>query len=232
MLNVRKGTMDLLEGLDRMYTECKKALLQNQIYQWDDSYPAREHISYHLEQDELYCLFEDDSLVGAVVLNEWQSPEYKRIDWSETDGRFLIVHSFVIHPLSQGKGYSKVLLSFWESEARRKGYNSIRLDCFTRNPVSLSLYEKTIIFAEVLFILKVNSLLTTGIIAMKNPLTIVRGFFYFFTFRNTKCAQPKLQYSYKYSDKVLIFVSYVARWLLSSKNPRNLSCSYPQSPTI
>ncbi len=24
MLNVRKGTMDLLEGLDRMYTECKK----------------------------------------------------------------------------------------------------------------------------------------------------------------------------------------------------------------
>ncbi|OQD32277.1 Acetyltransferase (GNAT) family protein [Bacillus toyonensis] len=167
MLNVRKGTMDLLEGLDRMYTECKKALLQNQIYQWDDSYPAREHISYHLEQDELYCLFEDDSLVGAVVLNEWQSPEYKRIDWSETDGRFLIVHSFVIHPLSQGKGYSKVLLSFWESEARRKGYNGIRLDCFTRNPVSLSLYEKTIIFAEVLFILKVNSLLTTGIIAMK-----------------------------------------------------------------
>ncbi|GCF82008.1 MULTISPECIES: GNAT family N-acetyltransferase [Bacillus cereus group] len=142
MLNVRKGTMNLLDELDAMYTECKKALLQKKIYQWDDSYPTREHISYHLEQGELYCLFEHDSLVGAVVLNEWQSPEYALIDWSETDGCFLIVHSFVIHPFAQGKGYSKVFLSFWESEAKRKNYTGIRLDAFTGNPVSLRLYEK------------------------------------------------------------------------------------------
>ncbi|MGU3372733.1 GNAT family N-acetyltransferase [Bacillus mycoides] len=142
MLTVRKGTIDLLNDLDVMYTACKELLLQNQIYQWDDSYPTREHISYHLEQDELYCLFQDQVLVGAVVLNEAESPEYKLIDWSETDGRFLIVHSFVIHPLAQGKGYSKVLLSFWESEARQDGCKGIRLDCFTGNPVSLSLYEK------------------------------------------------------------------------------------------
>ncbi|MGG0454923.1 GNAT family N-acetyltransferase [Bacillus mycoides] len=142
MLKVSKGTIDLLDELDEMYTECKKALLQNQIYQWDDSYPTREHISYHLEQNEVYCLFLDHVLVGAVVLNETQSPEYKLIDWSKTDGHFLIVHSFIIHPLVQGKGYSKVLLSFWESEARREGYKGIRLDCFTGNPVSLGLYEK------------------------------------------------------------------------------------------
>ncbi|MGG0730138.1 GNAT family N-acetyltransferase [Bacillus paramycoides] len=142
MLKVKKGTIDLVDELDVMYTECKKALLQNQIYQWDDSYPMREHISYHLEQHELYCLFQDQVLVGAVVLNEAESPEYKLIDWSETDGRFLIVHSFVIHPLAQGKGYSKTLLFFWENEARQKGYTGIRLDCFTGNPVSLSLYEK------------------------------------------------------------------------------------------
>ena len=121
MLKVRKGTIDLLNDLDVMYIACKEALLQNQIYQWDDSYPTREHISYHLEQDELYCLFQDQVLVGAVVLKRSsKSPEYKLIDWSETDGRFLIVHSFVIHPLAQGKGYSKVLLSFWESEARQE----------------------------------------------------------------------------------------------------------------
>ncbi|MBK5432642.1 GNAT family N-acetyltransferase [Bacillus mycoides] len=142
MLTVRKGTIDLLNDLDVMYTACKELLLQNKIYQWDDSYPTREHISYHLEQDELYCLFQDQVLVGAVVLNEAESPEYKLIDWSETDGHFLIVHSFVIHPLAQGKGYSKVLLSFWENEATQNTYTGIRLDCFTGNPVSLSLYEK------------------------------------------------------------------------------------------
>ncbi|MBJ8008798.1 GNAT family N-acetyltransferase [Bacillus cereus] len=141
MLKIRKGTIDLLDELDVMYAECKEALLQNKIYQWDDSYPTRDHISYHLKQGELYCLFQDQVLVGAVVLNEAQSPEYKLIDWSETDGRFLIVHSFVIHPLVQGKGYSKVLLSFWENEATQKNYTGIRLDCFTGNPVSLSLYE-------------------------------------------------------------------------------------------
>lgn len=40
-----------------------------------------------------------------------------------------------------------------------------------------------------------------------------RVLFYRFTLRSTKYAQPKLQYSYKYSDNVLIFVSYVAFWL-------------------
>ncbi|WP_243525053.1 GNAT family N-acetyltransferase [Bacillus pseudomycoides] len=141
MLNIKKGTPNLLDELDAMYMECKKDLLQKQIYQWDDSYPTRETISYHLENNELYCLYEDDSIVGAVVLNDWQSAEYKLIDWSKKEGHFLIVHSFVIHPISQGKGYSKVLLSFWENEAQQKNYNEIRLDAFTGNPVSLRLYE-------------------------------------------------------------------------------------------
>lgn len=141
MLSIKKGTPNLLDELDAMYMECKKDLLQKQIYQWDDSYPTRETISYHLENNELCCLYEDDSIVGAVVLNDWQSAEYKLIDWSKKEGHFLIVHSFVIHPISQGKGYSKVLLSFWENEAQQKNYNGIRLDAFTGNPVSLRLYE-------------------------------------------------------------------------------------------
>lgn len=119
----------------------QKRFTTKQIYQWDDSYPTRETISYHLENNELYCLYRNDSIVGAVVLNDWQSAEYKLIDWSKKEGHFLIVHSFVIHPLSQGKGYSKVLLSFWENEAQQKNYNGIRLDAFTGNPVSLRLYE-------------------------------------------------------------------------------------------
>ncbi|PDZ10654.1 GNAT family N-acetyltransferase [Bacillus pseudomycoides] len=141
MLKITKGTLNLLDKLDDMYEQCKTDLLQKQIYQWDDSYPTRETISYHLENNELYCLCKDDSIVGAVILNEWQSPEYTLIDWSKTEGRFLIVHSFVIHPVAQGKGYSKELLSFWENEAQQKNYTGIRLDAFTGNPVSLRLYE-------------------------------------------------------------------------------------------
>lgn len=118
MLKIIQGTLDLLDHLDVMYGQCKEDLLQKHIYQWDDSYPTRETISYHLENNELYCLCVDDLIIGAVVLNDWQSPEYTLIDWSKTEGRFLIVHSFVIHPNSQGKGYSKALLSFWENEAR------------------------------------------------------------------------------------------------------------------
>ncbi len=165
------------------------------------------------------------------MLNEWQSPEYELIDWSETHGRFLIVHSFVIHPFAQGKGYSKVLLSFWENEAKRKDYTGIRLDAFTGNPVSLRLYEKNHYICRGAVYFSSKQPPHNWYNCYEKTLTIVRVF-YFFTFRNTKCAQPKLQYSYKYSVNVLIFVSYVARWLLSSKNPRSLSCSYPQSPTI
>ncbi|MBY0599944.1 GNAT family N-acetyltransferase [Bacillus bingmayongensis] len=142
MLQIIKGTLNQLDELDAMYMQCKEDLLQKQIYQWDDSYPTRETVSYHLENNELYCLYEDDSIVGAVVLNEYQSPEYTLIDWSKMEGRFLIVHSFVIHPNSQGKGYSKALLSFWENEAKQQNYAGIRLDAFTGNPVSLRLYKK------------------------------------------------------------------------------------------
>lgn len=141
MLRIIKGTLDRLNELDTMYEQCKEDLIKKEIYQWDDSYPTRETISYHLENNEFYCLCEGNSIVGAVILNEEQSPEYKRIDWSKNEGHFLIVHSFVIHPASQGKGYSKILLSFWENEARQKSYTGIRLDAFTGNPVSLRLYE-------------------------------------------------------------------------------------------
>ncbi|MDM5157090.1 GNAT family N-acetyltransferase [Bacillus sp. DX1.1] len=141
MLKIEKGKPHLLDELDAMYQKCKENLLQKQIYQWDDSYPTRESIAYHLENNELYCLFKDTALVGAVILNEWQSPEYTLIDWTKTEGRFLIVHSFVIHPIAQGKGYSKILLSFWEDYTKKNKYTGIRLDAFTGNPVSLRLYE-------------------------------------------------------------------------------------------
>ncbi|MCP8970607.1 GNAT family N-acetyltransferase [Ectobacillus ponti] len=142
MLTLQPADEAVLEELTNMYDRCKAHLLANGIFQWDDSYPNREFISFYLEEKDLYTLCDGEILLGAVVLNEWQSPQYKGIIWEHEDGPVLCIHMLALDPLHQGKGYGQAALLALEDWAREKGYKSIRLDAFSQNRAAVRLYEK------------------------------------------------------------------------------------------
>lgn len=115
-------------------------LLAMGIDQWDEVYPNRRVLSRDVEAQSLYVV-EDDGVVQAMMaLNEVQDKEYVDVRWLLPDARALVVHRLCVDPAFQGRGLARQLMAFAEDYARCNGYASIRLDTFSKNPISQSLY--------------------------------------------------------------------------------------------
>jgi ribosomal protein S18 acetylase RimI-like enzyme len=139
-----KADINDLNKVHNLYDNCKRDLLKNKIYQWgewNDNYPDREFLNDAIIQEELFILKYNGEIIGAVVLNENQSREWKIINWSKKDGRALVIHALIIDPKQQNKGFGKKLLSFCEQYAKNNKYSSIRLDSFRKNNISNRLYQ-------------------------------------------------------------------------------------------
>ena len=117
-------------------------MYQEGIDQWDEIYPNKEIILNDIKNKELYVYKENAIILGIIVLNTFQDEEYKEIDWKYKDKTPLVIHRLCIHPNSQGKGLAKKLLSFAENYAINNNYQTIRLDCFTKNKTATNLYIK------------------------------------------------------------------------------------------
>lgn len=139
---IRKGTLNDSEQVYTLVEQVKTELLRQNILQWDESYPNEFYLKHSLLEEEMFVVEESGIIVGIVVVNEWQSPEWNEIPWIKREGNTLIIHTLCVNPRSQGKGIGKHLLSFCEEFARVNGYGSIRLDVFPGNPIAEALYVR------------------------------------------------------------------------------------------
>ncbi|MFJ7725183.1 GNAT family N-acetyltransferase [Neobacillus sp. NPDC097160] len=131
-----------LTSIDQLFQDCKEELQQKGIYQWDVEYPNKEYFEHTINEKEMFMLHSESETLGAMVLNEWQISEWDDVNWSNKDGKYLILHSFCTHPSVQGKGFGGTMLQFAENMAKEQGYDGIRLDAYSGNKGSLGFYEK------------------------------------------------------------------------------------------
>jgi ribosomal protein S18 acetylase RimI-like enzyme len=129
-----------LKQLRDIYEACSNDLLNKGLQQWDATYPNESHISYHIKEREMYVYKKDGTIVGAIVLNESQSPEWEAINWQSSNP--FIIHMLCVDPTLQNGGVGKKLVQFAEKIAIEQGYQSIRLDSFSKNEKSLAFYRK------------------------------------------------------------------------------------------
>jgi ribosomal protein S18 acetylase RimI-like enzyme len=120
---------------------CRDAMIKDGINQWDESYPSLSHIEKDIEQNRLHVLTEDSSLIGAIVMDTSQSPQYKNINWNYNLNPILVVHRLAVHPLVQNKGLGKKLMLFAEKYAHDNDYRSIRLDAYKHNDSLQNFYH-------------------------------------------------------------------------------------------
>lgn len=111
------------------------------IPQWDEIYPDRKTLERDIGEGSLFGMIVDGNLAAIVALNHFQDAEYSQVDWSIDDPRPLVVHRLCVDPAYQGLGLAKEAVAFAERTATERGCASIRLDAFTLNPISLSLYR-------------------------------------------------------------------------------------------
>ena len=139
-LTFRQATLIDLDRVVRLVEDCIAAMRRAGIDQWDAIYPNRGTFEADIRERTL-CLASLDDLVGTVVVNDHQSPEYVTVPWTMTTGRIGVIHRLMVDPIRQGQGTARAIMAFAESRAREIGYDVLRLDAFTLNPRALRVYE-------------------------------------------------------------------------------------------
>lgn len=132
---------DLPNILD-MYNQAVKAMLKSGIDQWHDLYPGKSILEKDISNKHMTIGVKNNELVCAYVLNDECEEEYKNGDWKYPDSKFCVVHRLCVNPLFQNQGLGNKIMSRIEKQSKESGYQTIRLDSFTKNPYSAKLYSK------------------------------------------------------------------------------------------
>jgi ribosomal protein S18 acetylase RimI-like enzyme len=139
-MDVAQGSAEDLDAVMDVITLCVRQMRDRGSDQWDDFYPTREILAADIARGELSVLRDGAAIVGAIVLNETQSPEYADLTWQHS--KPLVVHRLCVRPERQGTGAAGILMNFAEARALESGHDSIRLDTYTGNPRAILLYER------------------------------------------------------------------------------------------
>jgi ribosomal protein S18 acetylase RimI-like enzyme len=140
-MEVQMIGLHALPKVTQFYAEVTSDLRKKGINQWDRFYPNRFIMKRDLKKGTLFGFKEVNQLIGAVVLDQDESKQYRKLQWNDHSGRPLIIHRLAVHPLHQGKGLGKRLLTFAEEYALKKSYTSIRMDVYSQNPGAVGMYE-------------------------------------------------------------------------------------------
>ncbi|MCR8849000.1 GNAT family N-acetyltransferase [Rossellomorea sp. SC111] len=139
-IQLRQATKEQIDTIMDVYIRCKHDLDGKGLLQWNDNYPSSAYFKEEMDNGNLYVLMVDGEVAGSATLNEWQSPEWSEIPWEHRNE--WVIHALFLDPLQQGKGLGTTFMKKCEELAGEKGYESIRLDAYSRNTGANSLYEK------------------------------------------------------------------------------------------
>lgn len=132
------GDVAEIMGLIRSVSE---SMSDDGIDQWDDIYPDSDTIEQDISQGALFAYFSDGKIAAIMVLNESFDPSYDTVDWSPRIKRPRFVHRLCVSPMFRKKGIAKTLMEYAEKEAIGNGFDSIRLDAYSKNPAAVKLYQ-------------------------------------------------------------------------------------------
>lgn len=135
-----------MRDIDDIFSLIQSAIAQmeaNNIYQWDAIYPTKEDFLNDIEKNSLYMATNHGKLVAIYVISDESDEAYKNAEWEYSDESAYILHRFCVSPEYQNQGVGKEVLSHIEEQVYRMGYETIRLDVFTKNPYAQRLYRKS-----------------------------------------------------------------------------------------
>lgn len=130
-----------LDEITTLYRACGAKMLQQGFDNWGDFYPPVVTIMQDIEQENLFVLINEHTIIGVIVLDEIQPSMFSEVSWQFDSIKTLVIHRLAIHPNYQSKGYAKRLVRFAEKQAQEQQYTVIRLDAYSINKKLLEFYK-------------------------------------------------------------------------------------------
>ncbi len=138
---IRSAKISEIPDILQLTDACTRSMIEKGIYQWNEHYPSASAFENDIERNELYVLEVDEKIIGTIVISTFVDAEYIPIKWLTPDANNVYIHRLSVHPNHQGKGYAQRLMDFAETQAKKDGFVSIRLDTFSQNKRNQQFYE-------------------------------------------------------------------------------------------
>ena len=107
---------------------------KHNIYQWDEIYPTVDDFEDDIKKGNLYVAEENKKIIALYVISDEADEAYNYAEWKYPNETSVVLHRFCVSPGFQNRGIGKKVLMKIESQIKNRGYDSIRLDVFTKNP--------------------------------------------------------------------------------------------------
>ena len=137
----RTARQEDLKPIHEVYKNAIETMERNGINQWDSIYPNEEVIQNDIISGQMLLGEVDGKIASIFTINQDYDTEYKDGNWQYADASFSVVHRLCVNPDFQGKGIGKKTVLHIEAILRDKEVETIRLDAFSLNPVSVKMYE-------------------------------------------------------------------------------------------
>ncbi len=141
MMKYMPGTEQDLDAICSLLKDAIKEMEKHGIFQWDEIYLTRSDFEEDIGKNDLYVVYDDDTLIAFYVISREWDEQYDNAEWKYDDDSAYILHRFCVSPKVQNRGIGKTVLNQIEKQVKEMGYESIRLDTFTQNPYAQRLYR-------------------------------------------------------------------------------------------
>ena len=106
---------------------------------WDETYPTDKEIDKDYQLHRAYGLFDDQTLIGAITIEEEDDELATAAQFNENCA--VELSRFCIGLDYQGQGYAKKIMALAEDVVRQKGYKALRLCVAPENKPALVCYQ-------------------------------------------------------------------------------------------
>ncbi len=145
-MNIRKATTQDIDAVTLIYDhihDCEEA--GKMTIGWRRGiYPVRATAEAAVSLGDLFVLEDGGKVLAAGRINQQQFPEYAGADWfyDAPDSDVWVLHTLVVEPSANGKGYARAFLQFYENYALEHGCHILRIDTNQRNSAARCMYAK------------------------------------------------------------------------------------------
>ncbi len=145
-MNIRKATTQDTDAVTQIYDhihDCEET--GTMTIGWQRGiYPVRATAETAVSLGDLFVLEDGGNILAAGRINQQQLPEYADAEWlyKAADDEVWVLHTLVVEPSANGRGYARAFLEFYENYALERGCHVLRIDTNERNSAARAMYAK------------------------------------------------------------------------------------------
>lgn len=141
---IRNATIADMDAILAVFDQARAAIAELGIDQWQDGYPAREHIEADIDKLCGFVLCVGNTVQGYFAMIGDGEPTYAKIydgQW-QTDGAYMTVHRVAVSDALRGQGGAAEAIRYAVQRALRQGMGAVRIDTHRGNVRMRKFLEK------------------------------------------------------------------------------------------